>query len=118
MASAFVGRAFERYEGGNIKAAQADWSAAKSYLASAPYEAFGDVAEKVQEAGPIPGRAQGVDLLADTDQARRVGRLPRRLGEQQGEHATDPLTGSVDGTGIFRSLVAHCSETARMTPAA
>jgi phosphoribosylformylglycinamidine synthase I len=34
------------------------------------------------------------------------------------EHATDPLTGSVDGAGIFRSLVAHCNEAARMTPAA
>jgi tetratricopeptide (TPR) repeat protein len=47
MASAFVGRAFERYDGGNIKAAEADWSAGKSYLGSAPYESFGDVAEKV-----------------------------------------------------------------------
>ena len=53
------------------------------------------------------------DIAAITDERGTVvGVMPHP------EHATDPLTGSVDGAGIFRSLVAHCSEAARMTPAA
>ena len=34
------------------------------------------------------------------------------------EHATDPLTGSIDGLGIFGSMVAHCREAAHLTTAA
>ena len=34
------------------------------------------------------------------------------------EHAVDPLTGSIDGAGVFRSLVEHCREATRVAPSA
>src|SRR3954452_14281935 len=44
LAAAFVDRAFDRFEKGDIEGAHTDWGRARSFLVK-PYDAFGDLAE-------------------------------------------------------------------------
>jgi tetratricopeptide (TPR) repeat protein len=47
MASAFIKRAFSRHEAGDSASARGDWVRARSFPGAAPYEVFGDLAEKL-----------------------------------------------------------------------
>lgn len=101
MASASISRSFERFDAGQLEAAQADWLSAKGFFASATekgasprYEAIGDIAEKV---GAKHRKAQQhflkQDLVAYPDNASvKVYLTQAYNGNFQSREALDTIT--------------------------
>ncbi len=94
MASGFVARSFERYDTGDATAAEADWSTAKAYLSSAPYDVFGDVVEK---AASRRRKAQQHFLASElasnpTNAVVRIYLAQAYNATSQGQQALDAIT--------------------------